>query len=85
MRISVLYVLVPFFVGNDSWNFYQMEEMMGTIDQPTPSHPKSPQPEVPPLQPGQTTPANPRTATPERVNPQTPDTQRELIGDDKKE
>ena len=47
---------------------------MGTVDQPKPSQPKSPQPEVQPLQPGQTMPSNPRQPSPERVNPQTPDT-----------
>jgi len=48
---------------------------MGTIDQPKPSSPGSPQPENRPLEPGQTTASNPRQGTPQRVNPQTPDMQ----------
>jgi hypothetical protein len=48
---------------------------MGTIDQPKPSSPGSPQPDQRPLEPGQTTSANPRQVTPERPNVQTPETQ----------
>ena len=48
---------------------------MGTIDQPKPSSPGSPQPENRPLEPGQTTASNPRQGSPQRVNPQTPDMQ----------
>jgi hypothetical protein len=49
---------------------------MPIIDQPTPSNPKSPQPETQPLQPGQTTTSNPRSPSPERVNVETPDENR---------
>jgi len=54
---------------------------MGTINQPTPSNPKSPQPDSQPLQPGGTTTSRPNTVDPERPNPQTPDTQREKSGE----
>ena len=39
---------------------------MGTIDQPKPSEPKSPQSEQQPLQPGQSEISGPRSATPQR-------------------
>lgn len=47
---------------------------MGTIDQPKPTQPKSPQPDQQPLQPGGT------QANPARPNIQTPDTQKEKSG-----
>ena len=53
---------------------------MGTIDQPKPSQPKSPQPDQQPLQPGGPTASRSNTADPKRPNVQTPDTQREKTG-----
>jgi hypothetical protein len=53
---------------------------MGTINQPKPSSPKSPQPEQSPLEPGQTTSANPDRVSPERTNFQTPDSQSDTFG-----
>jgi hypothetical protein len=48
---------------------------MGTINQPKPSEPKSPQPDVHPLQPGGPKISKNNTADPARVNHQTPDGQ----------
>ena len=58
---------------------------MGTIDQPTPSNPKSPQPDTPPLQPGGVERSRGNTADPARVNYQTPDSQHDKFRDDPKE
>ena len=57
---------------------------MGTINQPTPSNPKSPQPDPQPLQPGG--PTESRQSAPEssRPNFQTPDTQHEQFRDEEK-
>lgn len=54
---------------------------MGIIHQPTPSNPKSPQPESRPLEPGQSPSARNTEADPKRPNIQTPDTQREKSGE----
>lgn len=54
---------------------------MGTINQPTPSNPKSPQPDSPPLQPGGPQISRDNRADPDRPNVQTPDTQDENVGD----
>jgi len=54
---------------------------MATVDQPTPSNPKSPQPDQQPLQPGGPTVSRSNAADPQRVNAQTPDTQDEKFGD----
>lgn len=48
---------------------------MGTIDQPKPSEPKSPQADTPPLQPGGQETSRGNTADPQRPNYQTPDGQ----------
>jgi hypothetical protein len=45
---------------------------MGTIDQPKPSEPKSPQPDQQPLSPG-TPVSRSNSADPKRVNPVTPE------------
>jgi hypothetical protein len=50
---------------------------MGTINQPTPSSPKSPQPDQQPLQPGGVEVSRPNSADPARVNHQTPDGQKD--------
>jgi hypothetical protein len=55
---------------------------MATIDQPTPSSPKSPQPEQQPLQPGGPQVSRDNSANPQRSNYQTPDSQRDKAGDD---
>ena len=48
---------------------------MGTINQPKPTEPKSPQPDTPPLNPG--TPISRSNApSPQSPNPQTPDENR---------
>jgi hypothetical protein len=54
---------------------------MGTIDQPTPSNPKSPQPDQQPLQPGGPQVSRSNSADPKRANIQTPDTQEDRIHD----
>ena len=54
---------------------------MATINQPTPSNPKSPQPDTPPLQPGGTQTSRSTTADPQRPNHQTPDSQKDKVGD----
>jgi hypothetical protein len=54
---------------------------MATIDQPTPSSPKSPQPDQQPLQPGGPPPSRDNSTSPERANYQTPDTQKDKIGE----
>ncbi|HET8774134.1 MAG TPA: hypothetical protein VFP80_10100 [Thermoanaerobaculia bacterium] len=54
---------------------------MATIDQPTPSNPKSPQPDQQPLQPGGAAVSRSTSADPKRPNPQTPDTQHEKFRD----
>ena len=48
---------------------------MGTINQPKPSDPKSPQPDAPPLQPGQPQDSRSTSGDPKRVNQQTADEQ----------
>lgn len=53
---------------------------MGTINQPTPSNPKSPQPDQQPLQPGGPQVSRQGSANPQRTNLQTPDTQDEKVG-----
>lgn len=45
---------------------------MGTVNQPKPTAPKSPESAQRPLQPGQTTASSPDQMTPQRVNPQMP-------------
>ena len=46
---------------------------MGTINQPTPSNPGSPQPDRQPLQPGGPVDSHSNSAEPQRNNPQTPE------------
>jgi hypothetical protein len=46
---------------------------MGTINQPTPSTPGSPQPDRQPLQPGGPVDSHNNSAEPQRNNPQTPE------------
>jgi hypothetical protein len=53
---------------------------MGTIDQPKPSQPKSPQPDQQPLQPGGPQTSRQGTANPARPNIQTPDSQKDKNG-----
>ena len=48
---------------------------MGTIDQPTPSNPKSPQPDQQPLQPGGPQVSRSNSSDPKRVQHETPDSQ----------
>lgn len=55
---------------------------MGTIDQPTPSNPKSPQPDSQPLQPGGVERSRSNSTDSTRVNHQTPDTQHDKFRDD---
>lgn len=50
---------------------------MGTIDQPTPSNLKSPQPDQQPLQPGGVENSRSNSADEKRPNHQTPDSQRD--------
>ena len=57
---------------------------MATIDQPTPSSPKSPQPGQQPLQPGGPPTSQNNSADPQRPNFQTPDGQ-DKIRDNTKE
>ncbi len=57
---------------------------MGTIHQPTPSNPKSPQPDDQPLQPGGPKVSRSNSNDPTRVNAQTPDTQHDKFRDDPK-
>ena len=54
---------------------------MGTIHQPKPSAPKSPQQEQEPLQPGGPTVSRSNAADPQRPNHQTPDSQHEKFRD----
>lgn len=54
---------------------------MGTINQPTPSNPKSPQPDQQPLQPGGQAISRSNSADPKRPNHQTPDTQQDKFRD----
>lgn len=54
---------------------------MATINQPTPSNPKPPQEDVPPLQPGGPEISRSTTADPKRPNVQSPETQRDKFGD----
>ena len=54
---------------------------MGTIDQPKPSEPKSPQPDQQPLQPGDLPVSRSNSADPKRVNHQTPDSQHDKFND----
>jgi hypothetical protein len=54
---------------------------MATIDQPTPSNPKSPQPDTPPLEPGGPQISRSNTADPKRPNYQTPDSQHDKVRD----
>jgi hypothetical protein len=56
---------------------------MGTIDQPTPSHPGSPQPDQQPLQPGGPQESRSNSARPSRPNVQTPEKSEEEIHDRK--
>jgi hypothetical protein len=60
------------------------EHRMGTIDQPKPSAPKSPQPDTPPLQPGETVTSRSNAADPQRANYQTPDSQHEKFRDEER-
>ncbi len=53
---------------------------MATINQPTPSNPKSPQPDQQPLQPGGPPVSRSNSANPERPNYQTPDSQKDKTG-----
>jgi len=55
---------------------------MATINQPTPSSPKSPQPDQQPLQPGQSPVSRSNSAGPTRPNHQTPDSQHDKFRDD---
>ncbi|MEA2490631.1 MAG: hypothetical protein QOH21_2423 [Acidobacteriota bacterium] len=55
---------------------------MATIDIPTPSNPKSPQPDQQPLQPGGPQESHNNSANPQRPNFQSPDTQHEKFGND---
>lgn len=57
---------------------------MGTINQPTPSNPKSPQPDQQPLQPGGPQVSRQGSANPQRPNPQTPDSQHDKFRDREK-
>ena len=57
---------------------------MATIDQPTPSNPKSPQPDQQPLQPGNVEKSRSNSADPTRANHQTPDSQHDKFRDDPK-
>jgi hypothetical protein len=50
---------------------------MGTVNQPKPTPPKSPEPAQRPLQPGQTTASSPDQKTPQRVHPQIPEPESE--------
>ena len=50
---------------------------MATIDQPTPSNPKSPQPDQQPLQPGGPKVSRSNTSDITQPNPQTPDSQKD--------
>jgi hypothetical protein len=52
---------------------------MGTINQPKPSEPKSPQGDTPPLQPGGQETSRDTTPDPQRVNYQPPDSQKDKI------
>lgn len=52
---------------------------MGTINQPTPSNPKSPQGDQQPLQPGGAEISRSNSPSPERPNHQTPDSQKDKI------
>lgn len=54
---------------------------MGTIDQPTPSQPKSPQPDQQPLQPGGPQVSRNNSADAKRPNYQTPESQRDKFRD----
>lgn len=54
---------------------------MATIDQPTPSNPKSPQPDQPPLQPGGPQTSRNNAGDPKRPNYQTPDSQHDKLRD----
>jgi hypothetical protein len=58
---------------------------MATINQPTPSSPKSPQPGQQPLQPGGPQISGNNSADPKRVNHQTPDSQPDKIRDNSRE
>jgi hypothetical protein len=53
---------------------------MATINQPTPSNPKSPQPDQQPLQPGGPKVSSSNSADIMRPNPQTPDSQKDKAG-----
>jgi hypothetical protein len=54
---------------------------MGTIDQPKPSQPKSPQPDQQPLHPGGPQVSRSNSAYPQRANHQTPDSQHDKLRD----
>jgi hypothetical protein len=53
---------------------------MATINQPTPSNPKSPQPDQQPLQPGGPKGSRDNSADITRPNHQTPDSQKDKFG-----
>jgi hypothetical protein len=57
-------------------------KFMGTINQPTPSNPKSPQPDQQPLQPGGPEVSRSNSADPARPNHQTPDSQHDKFRDE---
>lgn len=54
---------------------------MATINQPTPSSPKSPQPDQQPLQPGGPKVSRPNSSDVTRPNHQTPDSQHDKLRD----
>ena len=54
---------------------------MATINQPTPSNPKSPQQDQPPLQPGGPEISRSNAADPKRPQHQTPDSRGDKVGD----
>ena len=54
---------------------------MGTINQPTPSNPKSPQPDQQPLQPGGQEISRSNSASPNRPMPETPESPHDKIRD----
>ena len=57
---------------------------MGTINQPTPSNPKSPQPDQQPLQPGGPAVSRDNAAETDRPNYQTPDKSEDDIHSDRR-
>jgi hypothetical protein len=71
-----------------SGTFLEMESTggnnMGTINQPTPSNPKSPQPDPQPLQPGGPQESRSNAGDPQRPNYQTPDEQDDRMHGERK-